>query len=389
MPSYLSPDVYITEVSTGARPIEAVGTSTAAFVGEAVLTKAPKNQAIGISNWRQFVETFVGPFDPAQPPASTPLTQAVWGFFQNGGSRCYVSNVGKETSIVQGLEALASEDEVAIVAAPGRTDAASYDALLTHCEQLEDRVAILDGPASVSKTSKLTTVAGGEGEGKPEAGVGPRRSERGYGAIYYPWITIADPLRPSTRVEVPPSGHIAGIYARTDATRGVHKAPANETIRGALGVTHRLTRAEQDELNPHGINCIRFFSAGGVLVWGARTLSTSGEWRYVNVRRLFNMIEESIARSTRWVVFEPNDETLWKAIRRDIGAFLRVIWRSGALMGRTPGEAFFVKCDAETNPPEVVNAGRVVTQIGIAPTKPAEFIIFEIGQHAGGTEVEA
>jgi phage tail sheath protein FI len=182
---------------------------------------------------------------------------------------------------------------------------------------------------------------------------------------------------------------MAGIYARTDATRGVHKAPANEVVRGALDLTYRITPQEQGELNTNGINCIRFFPTQGIRVWGARTLAdAANEWRYINVRRLFNMIEESIGRGTRWVVFEPNDMTLWKGIKRDISAFLTLQWRQGALMGATPEEAFFVQCDAETNPPEVIDAGQVVAVIGIAPVKPAEFVIFRIGQSAGGTQVE-
>src|SRR5262249_5155858 len=154
--------------------------------------------------------------------------------------------------------------------------------------------------------------------------------------------------------------------------RGVHKAPANELVRGALNVTYNVTREEQAELNALGINCIRLFAREGIRVWGARTLAdAASEWRYLNVRRLFNMIEESIAESTNWTVFEPNDRTLWKNIRRDIGAFLTRLWRDGALMGRRPEEAFFVKCDEETNPPEVIDAGQVQTLIGIAPVKPA------------------
>ena len=173
------------------------------------------------------------------------------------------------------------------------------------------------------------------------------------------------------------------------ATRGVHKAPANEVIRGALNVTQRLTREEQGVLNPVGVNCIRYFPREGIRVWGARTLAdASSEWRYLNVRRLFNMIEESIAEATRWIVFEPNDRELWKSIRRDVGAFLTRVWRDGALMGRTANEAFFVKCDEETNPPEVIDAGMVVAIIGIAPVKPAEFVVFRISQHAGGVEIE-
>jgi phage tail sheath protein FI len=205
--------------------------------------------------------------------------------------------------------------------------------------------------------------------------------------MYWPWITMRDPLsEKGTEVVVPPSGHVAGIYARTDAMRGVHKAPANETVRGALNVSYQVTREEQAELNQVGINCIRFFTREGILVWGARTLAdAASEWRYVNVRRLFNLVEESIGLGTRWVVFEPNDRTLWKSIERDIRAFLRLLWRDGALMGRTPDEAFFVQCNEETNPPESIDAGIVMTRIGIAPVKPAEFVVFRIGQHAGGT----
>jgi phage tail sheath protein FI len=181
---------------------------------------------------------------------------------------------------------------------------------------------------------------------------------------------------------------MAGIYARTDVTRGVHKAPANESVRGALGVARLVTREEQGTLNQAGVNVIRQFPREGVMVWGARTLDdAASEWRYVNVRRLFNMVEESIGLSTRWVVFEPNDRTLWKSIERDIRAFLTLLWRDGALMGRTPDEAFFVQCNDETNPVEAIDAGIVTTRIGLAPVKPAEFVVFKIGQQPAGTSV--
>jgi phage tail sheath protein FI len=187
---------------------------------------------------------------------------------------------------------------------------------------------------------------------------------------------------------VPPSGHMAGIWARTDAVRGVHKAPANETVNGALNLTYRLTRDEQGVLNDVGVNCIRLFARSGIRVWGARTRAdAASEWRYVNVRRLFCMIEESLAEGTNWIVFEPNDRTLWKHIRRDIGAFLTRVWRDGALFGSTPDEAFFVKCDDETNPPDVIDAGQVVAIVGIAPVKPAEFVVFQVMQSAAGAEV--
>ena len=392
---YNAPGIYVQEVSGGARPIQAVGTSTAAFVGVAPDAKAPRDRAIACNNWSQFVATFAS----SDNPRSTPLSHAVYGFFLNGGTRCYVVAVESGKPIVgsgkkrAGLDLLESVDEVAIVAAPGFTDAASYDALLSHCENSSDRVAILDSVESADDIAKLTEVAkpsGGSGsESGATAGLRPRLSKGGYGAFYYPWITVRDPFNAAQNVNVAPSGHLAGIWARSDATRGVHKAPANETIRGALDVSHTLTRQEQAVLNPEGVNVIRFFQQEGVVVWGARTVDDgSSEWRYLSVRRLFNMIEESIANSTRWIVFEPNDQTLWKSIRRDINAFLTRVWRDGALMGSTPEEAFFVKCDEETNPPENIDAGIVTTLIGIAPVKPAEFIVFKISQFEGGTETE-
>lgn len=411
MPTYLAPDIYIEEVSGGARPIQAVGTSTVGFVGEAPDPEAYVNVARAINNWSQFLREFASPPDSA----STALSHGVYGFFQNGGSRCYVVNVGRGKGIGgggrdrTGLDVLEQIDEIAIVAAPGYTDQASYDAVLSHCEKLKDRVAILDspGPEEVADISRLTEVAtvrakpASEGEAQPDegkpasggaarpGGLRPRQSDGGFGAIYFPWITVRDPLSPDARVSVPPSGHVAGIWARNDGTRGVHKAPANEAVRGALDVTYYLTREEQGVLNEVGVNCIRFFTREGIRVWGARTLADpASEWRYVNVRRLFNMLEESIADSTRWIVFEPNNRTLWKSIRRDITAFLTRVWRDGALMGRTPEEAFFVKCDEETNTPENIDAGIVVTLIGIAPVKPAEFIVFRISQYQGGSAVE-
>jgi hypothetical protein len=334
----------------------------------------------------------------------------VFGFFQNGGSRCYCVNTGQGQPISgggkerKGIDVLEEIEAVNMVAAPGYTRPEDYDALLTHCEKLKNRVAILDAPGDAEDVDLLTKVragsttgstgSGGDQKGSLSAaksqGLRPRVSDQGFGAFYFPWITVRDPLSPQNLVDVPPSGHMAGVYARTDAIRGVHKAPANEAIRGALNLTYRLTDAEQGELNQSGVNCLRFFPREGALVWGARTLAdAASEWKYVSVRRLFIMIEESIARATRWVVFEPNDASLWKAIRRDISAFLTLVWRDGALMGANPEQAFFVQCDSETNPPEVIDAGQVVTLIGIAPVKPAEFIVFRIGQHAGGTALEA
>lgn len=403
MPNYLSPGVYIEEVSTGARPIEAVGTSTAGFVGVAPDQSAYPRKAEAVNNWTEFLKKFGSAGGP-----STHLAQAVFGFFLNGGRRCYVVNLGEANTITgdgkgrKGIDLLEEVDEVAIVAAPGFSDVASHEALLSHCEKLRDRVAILDTPKEVADISQLTKVATAS-VSKPDederarsidgdqlSGLRPRQSDNGFGAIYFPWITVRDPISANELVEVPPSGHMAGVYARTDATRGVHKAPANEVIRGALNVRYRVTHDEQGELNPNGINVIRFFSNEGIRVWGARTVASgSSQWRYLNVRRLFNMIEESIARSTRWIVFEPNDAPLWKSIRRDISAFLTILWRQGALMGQSAEEAFFVKCDEETNTPESIEAGMVIVVVGLAPVKPAEFVIFRVSQGAGGAERES
>ena len=403
--SYLTPGIYIEEIPSGARPIEAVGTSTAGFVGCAPETNARKDEAVAINNWSQFVKEF-----STKNASSTPLSLAVHGFFQNGGRRCYVVNVGEGSLVGSGrarggIAVLEEIDDISIVAAPGYTDAASYDTVLSHCEKRKDRVAILDAPRNVRDIDSLKKVAtpravekkrkpgedaDAEDDSTAEGGARPRNSDNGFGAFYFPWIRMRDPFSPQQIADAPPSGHLAGIYGRTDATRGVHKAPANETIRGALDLTYRVTGDEQAELNSNGVNCIRLFPNQGIRVWGARTLADSGsEWRYLNVRRLFNMIEEAIARGTRWVVFEPNDLSLWQAIRRDIGAFLTLLWRQGALRGATPEEAFFCQCDAETNPEDVINAGMVVAVIGIAPVKPAEFVIFRIGQSSGGAEIQA
>jgi hypothetical protein len=249
---------------------------------------------------------------------------------------------------------------------------AVQQAMLDHCTNMKDRFAILDCPPGMS----------------PQQIKEWRMTETGYdskyGAVYYPWIKVANPLGNGAGILIPPSGHIAGIYARSDTQRGVHKAPANEIVQGVMGLEVQITKSEQDTLNPVGINCIRAFPGRGIRVWGARTLSSDPAWRYINVRRLFNFVEKSIELGTQWVVFEPNDMDLWARIRRDIRAFLTRVWRDGALFGATPDEAFYVKCDEELNPPEVRDAGQVIIEIGLAPVKPAEFVIFRISQWAGG-----
>ena len=399
-----TPGVYVQEVSEGGRPITAVGTSTAAFIGEAPLADAMVNEARAVNNWSEFVARFMP--EEEKDRKSTLLSNGVYGFFENGGSRCFIVNTGRGADVDDALQVAEIEDEIAIVAAPGLSDPAVHAALQAHCERTEDRVAILDTPEEVDDIGLLTQAetvpvpkegrntrgrgsrAGGSAdEGPKKGGLLPAQSDRGFTTVYFPWITVLDPIS-DTLVNVPPSGHMAGIWARTDANRGVHKAPANETVNGALNLTYRLTRDEQGVLNDVGVNCLRLFARSGIRVWGARTRAdAASEWRYLNVRRLFNMIEESIVEGTNWIVFEPNDRTLWKHIRRDIGAFLTRVWRDGALFGATPEEAFFVKCDQETNPPDVIDAGQVVAIVGIAPVKPAEFVVFQVMQSAAGTQV--
>ena len=396
MATYLTPGIYMEEISAGTKPIAMVGTSTAAFLGVAPAAGKHLNEPVAVSNWSQFIREFVDEDSP-----STDLARAVFGFFNNGGSRCYVLNVGKGNPIAgderkrTGITALETVDEAKIIAAPGYTDILSYEALISHCEKMKNRFAILDAADQVANLDALKKVGtagaspstGEEGEKKKKTAAADalRPRETDCAAFYFPWITARDPLSSGVIVRTPPSGHLAGVYARTDATRGVHKAPANEPIRGALDLCFKVTREEQGELNSAGVNCLRYFPDAGIRVWGARTLAAeASEWRYISVRRLFNMIEESIERGTSWTVFETNDSRTWKSIERDIRAFLTLVWRDGALKGDTPEQAFFVKCDEETNPPEVIDAGRLVTEIGIAPVKPAEFIIFRIFQWIGG-----
>jgi len=512
MPEYLSPGVYIEEVARGTRPIEAVGTALAAFVG--FTDKAEDVQADGttvsllkkptlVTNWSQYVQKFGGFVDNAYLP------YAVYGYFQNGGSRCYVISVkalGKPTSpelAVPAMAMLPAGEEAGgdVLEIQAREGGLGGNAIKVQVrdEEGEAFTLAIQGPSGTPETfekltttkgatnvatvvnaqSKLVTIkvlksgpkprvgtytlAGGEvktsavtvtdykGDPAERTGIGGLEAVDGvtmlavpdlmssyqngeldlkgvqavqmamyefcernkycfaildtppgltpqqvkdwrlaanydtrYAALYYPWIRVADMSggNGASRL-VPPSGHIAGIYARSDAERGVHKAPANEVVAGAIDLAIQVTKGEQDVLNPLGINCIRNFPGRGIRVWGARTLSSDPAWRYINVRRLFNMIEESIERGTQWVVFEPNDPDLWARVRRDVRAFLTTVWRSGALFGATPDQAFFVKCDEETNPQETRDLGQLIIEVGIAPVKPAEFVIFRISQWAG------
>jgi Bacteriophage tail sheath protein len=404
MPVYLAPGVYVEEVPS-TPPIVGVGTSTAAFIGEVNEFVSPPgtpfempfkpgrpldplyvvpedrfelaklNTAVLITNFEQFKNNF-GNFQVGNQI----LAHAVFGFFLNGGTRCWVIRVDdldNAASVTDALLQLAKIDEIAIVAAPGALTQAVQLAVIEHCENLLDRFAIIDG----QRTTTITVSA-----------IQGAVRDSNYAALYFPWIKVTDqtvdPITNKTvagaQLFVPPSAHIAGIYARVDETRGVHKAPANEIVRGALALEYLVTHNEQKGLNPDGVNVIRGFD-GNLKVWGARTLGgdANGEFKYINVRRLFNFLRESIDEGTQFAVFEPNAPPLWEKIRRSVTAFLTNVWRDGALFGNTPEEAFYVKCDEETNPPEVRELGQVVTEIGVAVVKPAEFVIFRISQFTG------
>jgi len=384
MPEYLSPGVYVEEIEIGAKPIEGVSTSTVGFVGMA--EKGDLNKPTLITNWGQFVDKF-GRYTSESPY----LAPAVYGFFANGGGRCYVVRVtdgatdgdyvgtdggpGQRT----GLQAFNEIDEVNIVCIPGVTSDTVQKAMITHCESMKDRFCILDP----IEDADMTAIQNQKNDVV---------SERGYAALYYPWIKVAIETKENDKVKliqdfIPPSGYLAGIYARSDTERGVHKAPANEIIRGALDIKLPITKGEQDILNPLGIDCIRAFPGRGIRVWGARTTASDALWKYINVRRLFLFLEESIGEGTQWVVFEPNDEKLWARVKQTITQFLTRVWKDGALMGTTPEEAFFVKCDRTTMTQDDIDNGRIIILIGVAPVKPAEFVIFRIAQWTGGSEV--
>jgi len=510
MPSYLSPGVYVEEVSAGARPIEGVGTALCAFVG--FTERGPHNEPILVTNWTQYTGNFGGFVAGAYLPHS------VYGYFLNGGGAAYVVSVGSlgstengdaqhataeltsgadgarpgftvralaegnggtnleievtdaseptddtfklvvhqagqavetfdnlttkrggnnvvtairqqsklirveeskagpvalprkgvrvplaiadtpklpdvnadayvgDTSARTGFAGLEAIEDVTMLCVPDAMSAyqagllndeslkAVQLAMIAHCELMGDRVAILDAPPGLNP-QKLK-----------EWRVDYAGYDSKYATLYYPWIKVMDPLR-GAPVFLPPSGHVAGVWARTDATRGVHKAPANEVIRGAITLESGMTRGEHDQLNPVGVNCIRAFPGQGIRIWGARTLSSDAEWRYLNVRRLFNFVEKSILLGTNWVVFEPNDRFLWERVSRTISTFLRRVWSSGALFGGSPEQAFFVKCDAENNPTENIDAGMLTVDIGLAPVKPAEFVVFRVSQLAQGAEL--
>ncbi|MGB7339254.1 MAG: phage tail sheath C-terminal domain-containing protein [Phototrophicaceae bacterium] len=444
MPEYLSPGVYVEEKPSAVQTIASAGTSTPGFIGifgdsipvpvknpaydpakpytlpddllgaPAAPEEGEDAPAATDDNMPYLVNTFEVVADAADvifcanfgdfskyfgnfslDDGHSQLAHAVYGFFMNGGTKCFVTRINDGTELDTALMRFEAVDEIAIVAAPGIYDPNVWTKLTAHCAKMNDRFAILDvqeAPAESELGDLNPTEIQVENETLPTYDKNA--------AVYFPYLQVVDPalvvVDPNNtlksgngsrshagRVFRPPSGHMAGVYARTDVERGVHKAPANTNVRGIVGLRYAISKAHQDILNPVGINCIRMLN-GAYKVWGGRTVGgdSNGEWRYVNVRRTFINIMEDIEKGTQWVVFEPNTPDLWAKIVMNVSAYLTSRWRGGALFGTSPEQSFFVKCDFETNPADARELGQVRTVIGVAIVRPAEFVIFEISQMA-------
>jgi hypothetical protein len=381
MRSYVSPDVYPEDIFIG-QP-ETLATGVPGFAGFADPVKGldpPPNTPIELRRKEEFDQRF-------KRRPDTYLADAVMGFFDNGGVRCYVVRADpgqeQERALGDAVESLAPLNDLDLVAVPDamtlrllgalETDAIArlQNRVIDHCTRTGDRMALLDPLPNMTADGVLTQL-----DGLTIDRLGAINA-----ALYYPWLkTVGDRL-------APPCGHVAGIYARSDAARGVFKAPANEGVAGILDLETAIDDAAQGQLNPLGVNCLRAFPGRGIRVWGARTLSTDPNWRYVNVRRLFLTLGRWININMSWASFEPNGPELWVRIERELGAYLNGLWDLGALMGQAPEEAFYIKCDGENNPPETRDNGEVITEIGLAPSSPAEFIVVSVTSRAGIAEM--
>uniref|UniRef100_A0A832A673 Phage tail protein n=1 Tax=Desulfacinum infernum TaxID=35837 RepID=A0A832A673_9BACT len=342
-----------------------------------VMAQRPSRRSEALQNpYALQVEGDVHPFDLRQGLLGSGTSRDITLRGGNDGAEpTNTSTIPEAVAYTDALKLLESIDDIAIVAAPGYSDTAQYSAiqqsLIAHAENMRYRIAVLDSPPGVDM-QEVREIRGA--------------IDTTYAAYYYPWVMVSNPLsRPGNdripqEIAVPPSGFVTGIYARNDVQRGVWKAPANEVVRGAIRLEREITQAQQQVLNPLGVNCLRFFPGRGFRVWGARTASSDPEWKYVNVRRYFIFLEHSIDRSTQWVVFEPNGERLWGNVRATVSAFLYNQWVSGALLGAGPEEAYFVRCDRSTMTQDDLDNGRLICLIGVAVLKPAEFVIFRIGQ---------
>jgi len=382
MPEYVAPGVFVEEVSFRSKSIEGVSTSTTAFVGPTLSGPTGSRPEL-LTSYGDFERIYGGSGDLAFSPHPNYVAHGARVYFAEGGKRLYVVRVAAakkpptQAGYRKALKLLASLPDVSIVAAPGHTAFPAALAtgiasqLVAHAEKLADRIAVLDVPAGRSVSDAQAYKA---------------TIDSKYAALYYPWVVVANPAagpgNPAAPAEItlPPSPFVCGIYARIDIERGVFKAPANEPVRSALRFERAINDADQAILNPLGVNCLRSFPGRGNLVWGARTTSSDPEWKYVPVRRLFIYLEQSIAAGTQWAVFEPNGQRLWDNVRATVEDFLYNEWRNGAILGTTPKEAYFVKCDRTTMTQDDLDNGRLICLVGVAPLKPAEFIIFRIGQ---------
>ena len=370
--TYQSPGVYREDVFL--RAAASLPTGIPGFVGLAVVSGPAIATPVLLHRKEEFVSVL-------RSPADSHLAAAITGFFENGGSRCYVAPADpaaadRPAALKIALATLGPLLDLDLVAMPDAVllaDSSAIDglqqAMLKHCAEHGDRLAILDAARNSSVDSVLAQ----------RKRITQGKAEPLNGALYYPWLQTA------LDQWVPPCGHVAGIFARTDGRVGVFKAPANEEVRDALDVEVAIDNVLQDRLNPEGVNCLRAFPGRGIRVWGARTLNRDPVWRYISVRRLFLTISRWVDRNMTWAAFEPNDPRLWVRIQRELNTYLTGLWRAGALQGKTPAEGFYVKCDVENNPPETREIGQVVTEIGLAASVPAEFIVVRIIHRAGTT----
>lgn len=391
MPRYLAPGVYVEETRYRSKSIEGVGTHTTAFVGPTLTGPALADGEAPplLTSFNQF-ERHYGGLDDLPPataggtPRTPHLAHAARAFFNEGGKRLYIARLPVEdTSLAaheQALVALEALPDVSLLAAPGSSEPqdgqapdhglAVARALIRHAERPGAwRFAVLDAPAR-SSVEAVMEYAGG--------------LDSAHAALYHPWI-VAAANAPGQTLLLPPSGFLCGVYARTDLSRGVHHAPGNEVLHGALRFETQIRQGEAEVLNPRGVNSLRYFDGRGHRVWGARTLSRDPEWKYVNVRRYLHYLQSSLERGTPWTASEPNAEPLWAQLRETIGDFLYKEWRHGALFGATPQQAFFVRCDLSTMTQGDIAQGRLVCTIGVAIARPGEFTIFRVGLRTADT----
>lgn len=350
MPDYPAPGVYVEEISFRSVPIEGVSTSTAGFIG--AFARAPMAGPLtSFSEFQRAVQSNVG----------ENLSLAIRAFFENGGTRCYVAGIAPGDPFETALEAMA-DAKISILCCPDEnTFPSAATAMAAHCERLKDRVCILQSAKPVIAES---------------AHQPPVHSS--YAAYYHPWVTVPS-LDGITTVTIPPAGHVAGVYAKTDTNRGVWNAPAGVSLLGVRGLSEDINTAQSDLLVERGINVLRNIPGRGFQVWNSRTTDHQDlQWKYVNVRRLFVYVEQSIQHGLQWAVFEQNGPALWIAVGTRISNFLQNLWTSGALQGAKPELAYFIRCDRTTMTQADIDAGRLVAEIGLAPTRPAEFVILRI-----------